>query len=138
MVWKRHFFSSETCIWPSRPNTIKLPIDVAEKRQVLPLGCHSMDLVTALFLNVGRRWVMLVVKAFCRHHLALLFVLLTSVCWHLERRREPSQRLVKPIIIYSSAEPASRHVQKERARIKENALRQSFRGTHLEHLEYVL
>jgi hypothetical protein len=76
-----------------------------------------MDLVTALFLDVRRRWIELVVKALSASSGSSFRA---TAYWHLERRREPSQRLVKPMDF--SRTHVTRRVQKKCARIKENAL----------------
>jgi hypothetical protein len=80
-----------------------------------------MDLVTARFLTVRRRWIKLVVNESLVGIIWLFFLRY----WHLEveRRREPSQRLVKPMRPHTthgwtSAELTSRPVQKERARMQ--------------------
>ena len=52
---------------------------------------ERMDLVTALFLDVRKK-----VDQAGREGLVGIIWLFFSRYWHLERRREPSQRLVKP------------------------------------------
>ena len=63
---------------------------------------ERMDIVTALFLNVGRRWIKLVVKALSASSGAFFFLRFFSCCLHLEQRREPRQRLVKPMFSQTS------------------------------------
>jgi hypothetical protein len=79
----------------------------------------GMDLVTALFLDVRRRWIKLVVKALSASSV-VSFALLAS---RMEAGAEPATREAHGL--QPNCELTSRPVQKERARIKENALRQS-------------